>query len=96
MNRLKIVWRLLNMPCCEMSRLASESLDRELGPLERLALRAHLFYCTACRRYLSQIMLVRNTLRSLAKRVEADEPLPGPGIPDDVRDRIKCAIREEL
>jgi predicted anti-sigma-YlaC factor YlaD len=94
MTRLRIVWRLLNLPCREMSRLASESLDRDLGRLERAALRTHLLYCTACRRYLRQIVLVRRALRRLASRLESDQALPGPGLPDDVRARIKRALKE--
>ena len=96
MNRVKNVWRLLNLPCCQMAQLASESLDRDLDVFERLALGAHLLYCRACRRYLRQVVLLRNALRTLAGRLEADQRIPGPGMPDEVRDRIKCALKEEL
>ena len=58
MNRLKDCWHLLNLPCEGMSRLASESLDRELTRRERAALRMHTFYCSACRRYLRQLKLI--------------------------------------
>ena len=51
MVRLKTVWHLLNLPCRDMTRLASESLDRDLGRLERLALKSHLLYCISCRRW---------------------------------------------
>jgi hypothetical protein len=95
MSRLKIVWRLLNLPCEGMTRLASESLDRDLGLLEQLALRSHLLYCAACRRYLRQVTLVRIALRQLAMRLETDQDLPGPGLPDDVRERIKRALKED-
>jgi hypothetical protein len=94
MSRLRTVWRLLNLPCREMSRLASESLDRDLGRLERAALRTHLLCCAACRRYLRQIVLVRRALRRLTSRLEDDQALPGPGLPDDVRARIKRALGE--
>ena len=36
MSRLKTFWCLLNLPCDGMSRLASESLDRDLGRMERV------------------------------------------------------------
>jgi hypothetical protein len=94
MTRLKTVWRLLNLPCREMTQLASQSLDGELGRLERLALRSHLLYCRGCRRYVSQLLLMRRILRQLAARLEAGPLLPGPGLPDDVADRIKQALRE--
>jgi predicted anti-sigma-YlaC factor YlaD len=94
MSRLKTVWRLLNLSCEQISRLASESLDRDLGRLERFALRSHLLYCTACRRYLRQIAQLRAALRRLATRVESGQDLPGPALPDDVRDRIRRAMND--
>jgi predicted anti-sigma-YlaC factor YlaD len=93
MSRLKDVWRLLNLPCREMTRLASESLDRDLDRIERIALKSHLLYCVACRRYLRQIELVRRALRRVVTHVEADRIIPGPGLPDDVRARIKRALK---
>ncbi len=94
MSRLKTLWCLLNLPCEGMSRLASESLDRELGRLEWVALRSHLLYCAGCRRFQRQIVLLRTAMRRLATRVEAGEPAPGSVLPDDVRERIKRTLKE--
>jgi predicted anti-sigma-YlaC factor YlaD len=93
MSRLITLWRLLNLPCREMTHLASESLDRDLDRLERIFLRAHLLYCSGCRRFLKQIALVRLAASRLAMRTEADLPVPGPDIPTEVCDRIKRAIK---
>jgi anti-sigma factor RsiW len=93
-NRFKHCWHLLNLPCEGMSRLASESLDRELTRDERAALRVHTFYCSACRRYLHQLKLITGALRRLAVRLKTGEPLAGEGLPDDVRAEIKRALRE--
>ncbi len=95
MNRLKDCWQLLNLPCEGMSRLASESLDRELTRSERAALRMHTFYCSACRRYLRQLKLISRALRGLSGRLETDEPLGGPGLPDDIREKIKHSLRRD-
>ena len=95
MSRLRSIWRLLNLPCREMSRLASESLDRDLDRLERIALRSHLVYCLACRRYLRQLLLLRRAMRRLATRLESGSDLDGPGLPDDVRVRIKQALKDQ-
>jgi len=92
-SRLKTLWCLLNLPCEGMSRLASESLDRDLGRLEWVALRSHLLYCAACRRFQRQIKLLWCAMRQLASRVEAGEPSPGTGLPDEVRERIKRALK---
>jgi predicted anti-sigma-YlaC factor YlaD len=93
MSRVKAFWCLLNLPCEGMSRLASESLDRDLGSLERVALRSHLLYCAACRRFQRQIELIRFAMRRLVSRIEAGEPSGGTGLPDDVSKRIKRALK---
>jgi predicted anti-sigma-YlaC factor YlaD len=94
MMRLKTVWRLLNLPCREMTRLASASLEGDLSRLERIVLKTHLLYCIACRRYLRQIVFVKRALRQIVQHVETGATLPGPGLPEDVRARIKQALRE--
>jgi hypothetical protein len=72
-----------------MARLASESLDRDLGPLERFALRSHVLYCVACRRYLRQVRLMKCALR----RHATDPSWSGAVLPDDVRARIKQLLK---
>jgi hypothetical protein len=93
MRRLLAAWRLLNLPCEGMSRLASESLDRDLGLMERVALRSHLLYCIACRRYRRQLEVMRHALRKLAGGPEAGVAALAPRLPDEVRERIKQALR---
>jgi hypothetical protein len=93
MSRLKTIWRLLNLPCREMTHLASQSLDRDLDRLERLALRSHVLYCSGCRRFLVQVRLVRSAARGLVNRLESDLPVPGPDLPIEARDRIRRALK---
>jgi len=92
MNRLKNIWHFLNLPCEGMSRLVSESLDRDLDQLERVALRSHLLYCAACRRYRRQLKLLRSAMERLATRLETDDPLRGPALPAGVREQIKRSL----
>jgi hypothetical protein len=89
------LWYLLNLSCEGVSRLASESLDRDLGRLERLALKSHVLYCVACRRYVRQLRAVRRALAQLVLRLETDDPLPGPGLPEAAREKISQALRRE-
>jgi predicted anti-sigma-YlaC factor YlaD len=93
MTRLGYIWRLLNLPCREMARFASASLDGDLGRLERIALRAHLAYCVACRRYLRQILILRRVLRAMVTHLETEAISPETRLPDEVRARIKQALR---
>jgi hypothetical protein len=81
---------LLNLAGDEMCRPASESLDRDLG---WVALRAHVLYCRACCRFRRQIKLLQFTSRRLPRHVEYGQPLPGTGLSDEVRERIKRALR---
>jgi hypothetical protein len=93
MRRPRGLWHLLNLSCEEMTRLASDSLDRDLGKLERLALKSHMLYCMACRRYVRQIRLAHHALGRLVSRLETDDPLPGPGLPDEAREKIIKALK---
>ncbi len=93
MRHLLAIWRLLNLPCEGMSRLASESLDRDLDLMERIALRSHLLYCAACRRYRRQLERLRRAIRRLADGLEAGETSLDPRLPDGVRERIKRTLR---
>ena len=91
MSRLLHAWKLLNAPCREIARLGSESLDRDLGRLERLALQSHLLYCKACRRAMRQFVLIRVAMKRMSEQIEAG---PGPTLPDDIRARIKRSLGE--
>jgi hypothetical protein len=96
MSRLKTLWHMLNLPCQGMCLLASESLDRDLGRLERFALRSHLLYCAACRRFERQIKLLRCATRRLPGHIEDGKVLPGTNLPDEVRERIRRVLKGEL
>ncbi len=95
MNHSSRIWHLLNLTCSSVTHLASESLDRDLDRPERFALGSHILCCWSCRRYLRQIRLVRCALRLLATHLETGQPLPGPGLPDDARARIKHSLKSE-
>lgn len=52
--------------CREATRLLSEGQDHRLSALVRLRLRLHLLVCTACRRYLEQVTLIRQACQRYA------------------------------
>jgi hypothetical protein len=51
--------RILTLRCEESSFLTSESLDRELGRGEAVALAIHRLICRSCRRLKAQLLLLR-------------------------------------
>ncbi|HOE96397.1 MAG TPA: zf-HC2 domain-containing protein [Candidatus Sumerlaeota bacterium] len=78
------------LTCRDVTRLVSESLDRELPPLLRFRLRLHLVLCLFCRRFERQML----ALRALAREVAAGEA-DGPGLPEAAKERIRGRLRGE-
>jgi predicted anti-sigma-YlaC factor YlaD len=56
------------LSCKEASRLMSQGQDRDLTVGEKLALRAHLAICAACRNFDEQLAFLRRAVRRLAEK----------------------------
>lgn len=54
--------------CRDISALLLAREDRTLGLGERLAVRAHILTCRACRRFERQTLLLRDALRQWRQR----------------------------
>ena len=78
--------------CKDASQLISEHQERPLGFRERWSLRMHLWLCINCRRFERQIALMRQALRLLGKRAEADAD--NMDLPPEARERIRKALAE--
>ncbi len=79
-------------PCKEVTRLVSESLDRDLSVPERLTLRVHVLMCVLCRRFARQVRFVRDALRRHPDRLEGQVLPPPPGLSTEARDRIRRSL----
>lgn len=77
----------------------SDSLDRDLTVVERLALRGHFLACKTCPPALRQMRLVRSATRSLTP-IPSDAPVQREDVPhreklsESARQRIKQTLRE--
>ncbi len=49
--------------CREVSRLVSESMDRDLSILQRTGIRFHLMMCKHCARFGQQLRWIRKIIR---------------------------------
>ncbi|MCD8534072.1 MAG: hypothetical protein LR011_04480 [Verrucomicrobia bacterium] len=82
-----VAWRKLFgrifFSCRDMSRLASEKLDRPLTCREKLSGSIHLFLCTWCRNYEKQLHFLRNQFLSL--KVPSSTPGNGQSLPEDAK-----------
>ena len=64
--------------------------------MERLALRGRTGSTPkAPRRYMSQLKMIRETFGRLRGRLETEDPLPGPSLPENTRERIKRALEKQ-
>jgi hypothetical protein len=90
---LRVLGKWLNAispSCREAVRRQSAALDRELPLRERLGLRIHLLLCKWCRRYETQIELMRKAARDPNR----DELLlPRQTLPPETKKRIKQRLR---
>jgi hypothetical protein len=93
--RLRRLIHLLGMRCEEVAVLTSQSLDRELPHSERTAVALHFMICLSCRRYRRQLVMLRGILRNLGPDSELSSTRHPNGMPEQVRERIKNAIRSE-
>ncbi|MDP2430578.1 MAG: zf-HC2 domain-containing protein [Pseudomonadota bacterium] len=84
------------LTCKDASHLISESQERPLGIWERWGLRLHLWMCVSCRRFVRQMALMRQALRMLGQRAEADAQDDGNSadFPPEARERIRKALAE--
>lgn len=79
--------------CREITKLVSESMDRELPWRNRMAVWMHLAMCRLCAGFARHVKLLRTAVHEHPERLAegpADEPVV---LSSDARDRIKAAIR---
>ncbi|MCC5871685.1 MAG: zf-HC2 domain-containing protein [Gammaproteobacteria bacterium] len=80
------------LSCREVSRLASERMDRELSWREQIAFYMHLMMCRLCRRYARQLALLQRATGKLRQR--RDDPVDWAALPEEARERIARRLRE--
>lgn len=91
---LEWIW-IKARPCCEITPLISDALDRRLTLKERWRMWFHTAVCHWCRRFHKQAALIRRATHTLERAEEADAA-PDASLSADARDRINSALRREL
>lgn len=74
------------LSCKEVSRLVSESLDRELPWGQRVSLHLHLLLCSLCSRFRRQMLFLQRAARAFG---EADMLSAQVRLSPEARQRIK-------
>jgi len=78
-----------------MVPVMSESLERQLGLVERTKLRLHLLVCAWCARYIKQIKLLRQVV-SHREFTSADDNANPSKLTDEARQRISESLRNYM
>jgi hypothetical protein len=77
--------------CREVTRMVSESMDREMPLIQRMGIRFHLMMCRWCSRYRKQLLFIRTVLKLYLAR--EDQLELADGLPQEARERIKLALK---
>lgn len=89
-----LIWVWQHTPnCVEMSRLASQSLDRPLGFKLRVRMRLHHLICVWCQRYQRQLEFIRQA--AARSQHEAGTP-SGRSLSPEARRRIVERLRADF
>ena len=80
--------------CREISKLVSESMERDLPLRTRMQVWMHLAMCRMCSGFAGQIRLLRRAVRENPERLGPDESAPEAKLPEEARDRIKAVLRD--
>ncbi len=78
--------------CREISKLVSESMERDLPLRRRLEVRMHLMMCRLCWGFARQMRLLRRAARQNPQRLGPAEGVPEGRLSDEARQRIKAAL----
>lgn len=77
--------------CKDISKLVSESLEKDLPFRTRMAVNMHLMMCSMCRSYKKQTLVLREAVRGYGALHET----PTMKLSLDAADKIKKALEKE-
>jgi hypothetical protein len=77
-------------PCRNVTRLASESMDRTLQLSTRIQLQLHYWICQACAQYRRQLVTLRQAARRSASETHPQEDAQ---LSSAAKTRLKEALR---
>ncbi len=87
--------RLLTPSCEDVSALISLSLDQTLPRSQRFAVRIHLLYCKACRRFRQQARFLRAAARRYVSQAGMTDGTAPASLSPEARARLQRALSEK-
>ncbi|MGH7451749.1 MAG: zf-HC2 domain-containing protein [bacterium] len=88
-----IRWLALRLPACkEVTRMASEAMERKLPLRQRFDMKLHLLICALCLRYVKQLQFIRDAVQQHAAQIE-NGAAPPSALSHDARERMKQRLK---
>jgi hypothetical protein len=88
-----IFWLARRLPTCkEVTRMASDSMERKLSWRQRLDMRLHLLICALCMRYVKQLQFMHDAVRHHAAEIEKGGAAAS-ALSNETRARIKSSLK---
>lgn len=89
-----ITWLSHRLPACkEVTRLASDKMERQLSLRQRLGVKLHLLMCSLCKRYVQQLQAMREVARQHTAMLETDVAKPSAQLSNEARERLKQMLQ---
>ncbi len=83
------------LTCKEVSKLVSESMERQLPLGKLMQMRMHLMLCRFCAGFARQTRLLRLAAKQESERSAADVSTSEATLSQEARERIKAALLEK-
>ncbi len=78
--------------CREISKLVSDSMERELSFRQRMNVWMHLAMCRLCAAFARQLRLLRRAAHDNPERLGPDSSDPNARLSADARERIRTVL----
>jgi tRNA A37 threonylcarbamoyltransferase TsaD len=87
-------WLAMRLPTCkEVTRMASDSMERKLPLRRRHEMKQHLMFCALCTRYVKQLRFMHDAVQQHAAEIETGAAAPPSVLSNDARERMKQRLR---
>jgi hypothetical protein len=89
-----INWLARRLPACkDVTRLASDTMERKLSLRQRFEFKLHLMICSLCMRYVLQLRAMHEIAHQHAARMETGAAKPSSLLSPAARERMKRAMQ---
>ncbi|NQV24887.1 MAG: zf-HC2 domain-containing protein [Rhodopirellula sp.] len=82
--------------CKEVTRLVSESFDRNLSLRERFGLRLHMMMCSTCRLFRQLQHRIHTAIVTCGRRSHEQLASSDLGLPTDARSRLQSVVNSVI